>query len=82
MPSTSTSSHTRGAMGRRERLWAHRQRGRFRHTTTSRASGPVEKRPVRWDVAASSVDCKTAWGARLSSVKGVRAGRAEARWRL
>jgi hypothetical protein len=48
----------------------------------SRASGPVEKRPVRWDVAASGGDWKTARGARLSLVKGVGAGRAKARWRL
>jgi hypothetical protein len=37
---------------------------------------------VRWDVATSGGDWKMAWGARLSLVKGVEAGRAEARWRL
>jgi hypothetical protein len=37
---------------------------------------------VRWDVAASGGGWKTAWGARLSPVKGVGAGRAEARWWL
>jgi hypothetical protein len=44
-----------------------------------RSSG---ERPVRWDVAASVGDWKTAWGARLSPVKGVGAGRVEAQWRL
>jgi hypothetical protein len=39
------------------------------------ASGLVEKRPVRWDIAASVMDWKMVWGARLSPVKGV--GRAE-----
>jgi hypothetical protein len=88
-PSTSTSSRTRqapkrrwgahGVMGHRERLWAHCQRGRFRHSMTSRAFGSVEKQPERWDVATSSRDWKTAQGARLSPVKGVGASRAEQR---
>jgi hypothetical protein len=91
-PSTSTSSHTRRAptrqrgarevTGRREQLWAHRRRGRFRHTTASRSFGSMEKRPVRWDVAANGGDWKMARGARLSPVKGVGADRADARWRL
>jgi hypothetical protein len=68
--------------GRRERLWAHRRRGQFQHTTASHASGPMEKRPVRWDVAASSGDWKMAWGARLYPVKVVGVGKAEARWWL
>jgi hypothetical protein len=49
---------------------------------TCRGSSPVEKRAVRWDAAANGGGWKTAWGARLSPVKGVGAGRAEAWWRL
>jgi hypothetical protein len=37
---------------------------------------------MRWDAVASGGGWKTVRGARLSPVKGVRAGRAEARWRL
>jgi hypothetical protein len=37
---------------------------------------------VRWDVAVSGGDWKMAWGVRLSPVKGVGAGKAEARWWL
>jgi hypothetical protein len=50
--------------------------------TTSRASGPVEKRPMRWDAAASGGGWKMVRGVRHSPVKGVGVGRAEARWLL
>jgi hypothetical protein len=55
---------------------------RFRHTTASLASGLVETRTVRWDVAANDGDWKMTQGARLSPVKGVGASRAKARGRL
>jgi hypothetical protein len=37
---------------------------------------------VRWDVVARNTDWKMMQGAGLSPVKGVGAGRAEARWQL
>jgi hypothetical protein len=46
--------------------------------TASRASDLVEKRLMRWDAAASEGGWKMAWGAWLSLVKGVGAGRVEA----
>jgi hypothetical protein len=91
-PSTSTSSCTRRAptrwwgarevTGNRERLWAHWRRGQFWHMTNSHGSSHVDIQPVRWDAAASGGGWKTTHGARLSPVKGVGAGRAEARWWL
>jgi hypothetical protein len=48
----------------------------------SRGSSPVEKRHVRWDAATSGGGWKMTRGVRLSPVKGVGVGRAEARWWL
>jgi hypothetical protein len=45
-------------------------------------SSLVEKRPVRWDVAASGGHWKMARGGQLSPVKGVKVGKAEAWWQL